>query len=371
MKFGALALLFPLLTQAADYSARKMVLDGIEVVELADAARHIEVSIAVSVGNMAYAVNVGGKNILWFPYHGPAELKEKPAFCGIPFLAPWANRMDADAYWVNGRKYLLNPDFGNFRRDNHQLPLHGVVNYSPAWTLVSATADEGSPVTGSDRRSLPRSRPAAPEAQRRPAKGSASATSRLEFWKYPEMMAQFPFAHTITMTYRLENGALEVETAIQNQSAEPMPVAIGYHPYFQLHDAPRDQWKVHLAARDHLVLNNLLLPTGERKPVEFADPLPLHDAQLDDVFSNLVRGPDGRAQFWVEGNKERITVTYGPKYGVAVVFAPPARDFICFEPMAAITNAFNLAHAGVYKELQSIPSGGQWKESFWITPAGF
>jgi hypothetical protein len=31
----------------------------------------------------------------------------------------------------------------------------------------------------------------------------------------------------------------------------------------------------------------------------------------------------------------------------------------------------NLAHAGVYKELQSIPAGGQWKESFWITPSGF
>jgi sulfide:quinone oxidoreductase len=31
--------------------------------------------------------------------------------------------------------------------------------------------------------------------------------------------------------------------------------------------------------------------------------------------------------------------------------------------MAGITNAFNLAHAGVYKELQSIPPGGQWRES--------
>jgi aldose 1-epimerase len=73
----------------------------------------------------------------------------------------------------------------------------------------------------------------------------------------------------------------------------------------------------------------------------------------------------------VEGKKERITVTYGPKYPVAVVYAPPGREFICFEPMAAITNAFNLAHTGVYKELQSIAPGGQWKESFWVTPTGF
>jgi aldose 1-epimerase len=158
---------------------------------------------------------------------------------------------------------------------------------------------------------------------------------------------------------------------MENLSAEPLPIAIGYHPYFRLHDAPRDQWKVHLAADDRMVLNNLLIPTGERRPSEFADPYRLDGTQLDDVFGGLVRSPDGRARFWVQGKKERITVAYGPKYPVAVVYAPAARDFICFEPMAAITNAFNLSHSGVYKELQSVAPGGTWKESFWISTSGF
>jgi aldose 1-epimerase len=39
--------------------------------------------------------------------------------------------------------------------------------------------------------------------------------------------------------------------------------------------------------------------------------------------------------------------------------------------MSAITDAFNQAHAGVYGELQSIPPGGRWRESFWIVPSGF
>jgi aldose 1-epimerase len=56
---------------------------------------------------------------------------------------------------------------------------------------------------------------------------------------------------------------------------------------------------------------------------------------------------------------------------VAVVYAPRGRDFLCFEPMAAITNAFNLDHSGVYRELESIPAGGTWRESFWIGPSGF
>lgn len=320
------------------YSATQTADGGVEVVRLADTVRETEVAIAIGAGNMAYELKVRGDNFLWFPFAGPAELLQHPRFCGVPFLAPWANRLDSDSYWVNGRQYTLNSAIANFRRDPNGHPIHGLLNYSRDWTLVSADADDH----------------------------SAHATSRLEFGAHPDLMAQFPFAHTIDMTYRLAAGILEVETVLQNRAAEPLPVANGYHPYFQLHDAPRDQWKVHLAARDHLVLNGQSIPTGERRPVEFNDPHLLEHGQLDDVFSDLVRGADGRARFWVEGLKQRVTVAYGPRYPVAVVYAPEGQEFICFEPMAAVTNAFNLAHAGLFPDLQAVPPGGEWRESFSI-----
>ena len=62
-------------------------------------------------------------------------------------------------------------------------------------------------------------------------------------------MKQWPFAHTIEMTYRLRDGVLEVATAIVNLSAEPMPVAVGFHPYFQLTDSRRDDWTISVGAR--------------------------------------------------------------------------------------------------------------------------
>jgi aldose 1-epimerase len=323
----------------SNYTARLLAVDGIDTVQLADAARKVELEIAPGVGNMAYRWKVDGRDYLYFPYPSAAALAREPRLCGVPFLAPWANRLDGDAYWANGKRYLLNASLGNLRRDANQRPIHGLLNFSKAWKLVEAKASG----TG------------------------AWATSRLEFWRHPEMLAQFPFPHTLTMTHRLRSGNVEVETTIENHGTDPMPIAVGFHPYFQLPGVPRDEWHVHLAARDHLVINPQLIPTGERKPVEFADPHSLSLGQLDDVFANLIRDPDGLARFKVEGGRERITVTYGPKYSVAVVYAPKGQDFICFEPMTAITNAFNLAHEGLYTELQSVAPGATWKESFWLS----
>lgn len=343
MKRLAWVLLIPIMSEAANYSARKSAAAGIEIVQLADRDHATEVSIVPSIGNIAYAMTVHGKNILFSPFKTLAEMKLKPALCGVPFLAPWANRLDQDAFFANGKKYLLNPELGNIRRDPNQKPIHGLLLFSLYWEITKLEADEK----------------------------SARVTSRLEFWRHPELIAQFPFAHTIEMTYTLAGGALEVETLVENQASDPMPAGIGYHPYFQIPDTPRDQWKVHVAARDHLELSPLLIPTGQRTPVSLPDPAPLATTQLDDVFSNLVRGPDNRAEFWVEAGGKKISVIYGPKYTVAVIYAPPGKDFVCFEPMSAITDAFNLAHAGVYKELQSIPPGGTWRESFWIQASGF
>ena len=317
----------------AAYAASRALAGTVEIVRLADSARHIEVAIAPSIGNMAYEINVGGRNILWFPYESPAELEQRPALCGVPFLAPWANRIDGESYRVNGRSYTLQPDVGNLRRDANHKPIHGLLNFSPLWQVVAMEADDH----------------------------AAYVSSRIEFWRHPTLMAQFPFAHNVTMTYRLAGGALEVETTLENLSAEPLPIAVGYHPYFRLQNTPRDEWRVHIAARDRMLLDNQLIPTGQTVPNPFADPHTLRNGQLDDVFTTLIRDPDGRARFHVNGNDERITVTYGPKFDVAVVFAPEGRDFICFEPMSAPTNGFNLA-----RNLQSVAPGETWAESFWI-----
>ncbi len=139
---GVAVLLVPFMSQAANYSAKKTVIDGVETILLSDLAHKTEVVVLPSVGNIGYRMMVNGKNAFWVPYDSLAEMKAKPAMGGAPFLAPWANRIDQDAYYANGKKYLLNPDLGNVRPDANQKPIHGLLRFSPLWRAVHLDADD-------------------------------------------------------------------------------------------------------------------------------------------------------------------------------------------------------------------------------------
>jgi aldose 1-epimerase len=354
-----------------------------EVVQLIDSATRTSVSVVPSMGNRVTAMTVNGVNVLYFPYASLDEFKQKPALCGIPLLAPWGNRLDEMAFYANGKKYPFNTELGNVRPPN---AIHGFLTNASDWKVIEAKAD----------------------------RQAAWISSRLEVWRQPSSMAQWPFAHNIEITYRLQKGELEVRTRIENLSAEPMPVAMGYHPYFQLTDSPRDDWTISIGARaEYLFSSAGRIPSGETQPIEksFADPqsIPLKGLSLDNVYGDLVRDSAGRAVMTVKGKNQKLEVMIGPNYPAAVVFAPnraaggqrqgaekgaggappgagagaarggdrgaaggaPSQGYICFEPMAGITDALNLAHKGLYKELKSISAGGVWQESFWVRPSGF
>ena len=336
----AIALAFATAVSAQQYSARQ---NG-DVVQLSDGKTDTKVSIATSVGNIAFEFSVKGQNVLRWPFASVEEFKAKPTMSGIPFLGPWANRLDETAFYANGKKYAFDMTLGNVRGP---IPIHGFVTTTDQWRVVEAKADAA----------------------------SAWVTSRLDFARQPQWIKQWPFAHTIEMTYRLHDGVLEVATAITNQSADPMPVAIGFHPYYRLTDSPRNEWTIGVSARTHWLLAPNKVPTGETEPTEKIFPNPraalLGDYDLDDVFGDLVRERQPRATMSIVGKAQRIDIDLGPNYRSVVVWSPKERDFICVEPMAGITDAINLAHRGVYKELQSIPPGGTWRESFWIRPSGF
>jgi aldose 1-epimerase len=365
-----------------------------DLIELADTTAQMNVSVVWNMCN-AWRIQVKGKDLVRTAA-ALADFQARPGFNGMPILAPFANRLDETAFYANGKKYNFDLELGNVRGP---IPSTGYVNGSKAWQLVEAKADQR----------------------------SAWVSCRLDFYKNPLFMAQFPFAHTITMTYRVSDGALEVHTRLDNLSTDPMPAVIGFHPIFELPDGNRNDWTVSLDAKTHWIEIPQRLPTGETQPIESffgSDRTAIQlkkYALIDDVFTDLIRDANGRATMKLMYSGKELHVSLGPKFKTVLAWstplagggagrgagqgapaappapsgpfpvdpaqgvkvAPPAvpptegapapttKGFIAFEPMVAITNALNLAHKGVYKELQSIPPGGSWEESFWITTKGY
>ena len=123
-------------------------------------------------------MKVKGHNVLRFPFNSATDYTGGAGSIGIPFLAPWADRLDEQAFYANGRRYAFDMSLGNVRGAN---PIHGF--------LTGAGMED---------------------VETRADGQSAWVTSRLEFFRHPSWMKQCPFAHTIEMTHRLRDGVLEV-----------------------------------------------------------------------------------------------------------------------------------------------------------------
>ena len=274
---AALLSIVPAAAAAAQYSTVR----AGDVVRLEDAKNQTVVSLVTSVGNIAFEMKVKGQNVLRWPYASVEEFKARPGMSGIPFLGPWANRLDEQAFYANGRKYSFDMELGNVRG---AIPIHGFLTTNSRWQVVEAKAD----------------------------RTSAWVTSRLDFFREPLWMKQFPFAHTIQMTHRLENGVLQVTTRIQNLSTEPMPVAIGFHPYFQLTDSTRDEWTISVGARTRMGACRQQgadrRDASHRTALQNPNAVRLRDYDLDHVFGDLVRDGSGRAVMTLKGRRQRLDV---------------------------------------------------------------
>jgi aldose 1-epimerase len=417
----ALAVGFTLLVAAPAAAQQYTAVQTGNVVELKDTKSEMVVPVVVSVGR-PWRIQVKGKDLVRAGASAEA-FENGPGLNGMPLLAPFANRLDQTAFYANGKKYNFDVELGNVRGP---IPGTGFVGGYKGWTLVEYKAD----------------------------KDSAWVTCKLDFYRNPTFMKQFPFAHTITTTYRVSNGMLEGHTRLDNLSTEPMPVVIGYHPIYELPDGNRDDWTVSVDATTHWIEIPQRLPTGETQPIEKFFGVDRKAIQLknygliDDVFTDLVRDANGRATMRLMYNGKEVDEILGPKFKTVLLWStalsaggggggrggaggggraggqgapgaagagggraagqaappapsgpfpidpaqgvkvappavpapapaagapagPPNKGFIAFEPMVAITNALNLAQSGVYKDLQTIPPGGSWEESFWVTAKGF
>jgi galactose mutarotase-like enzyme len=221
---------------------------------------------------------------------------------GIPILYPWANRLSASKYGINGAVVTLTAGTGGVRTDEHGVPIHGVLAAYPGW-LVTARTDN-------------------------------KLTAVLDYGGRPRLLASFPFPHVLTQEVTLSDRKLTIETTVMPITAASVPLCFGYHPYVVIPGVPREEWVITTPNMRHLPVDNWGIPTGAHEDWIGATE-PLKGVTYDDGFDKV---PDGSV-FVLAGGDRRVEVTFEKGYPAAQVFAPRSDDVVCFEPMAAPTDA--------------------------------
>ena len=81
------------------FKSEILVENGIELVKLWSIASDLSLKIAVNIGNTICSILKKNKEYLYFPYELKAY-KNISQLAGIPFMHPWANRLEGDFIFI-------------------------------------------------------------------------------------------------------------------------------------------------------------------------------------------------------------------------------------------------------------------------------
>ena len=274
--------------------------------ELRDREASLEATFLPGAGMLCCSLRHRGEELL-AQNAGVSAYVERGKTMGIPLLYPWANRLAGFEYTAAGRTVTVPHDTARVALENHGLPIHGVIGGRLGWELADAPD---------------------PGAQ-------SSLAARLDWSESrPELFEVFPFRHELHFQARLGGGRLEIEVEVRACGEDTVPVAFGFHPYLVLPGAPRESWQVELPAMRQLALDERQIPTGPDRDL-LGQTFELAAREFDDGFDRVAEP----ARFTAAAAGRRIALELLEGYPCAQVFAPPASQFICFEPMTAPANA--------------------------------
>lgn len=275
------------------------------VVTLRDSESSVVAQFVPEAGMIGTSLRDGGAELLGQRRGLDAYIRDGKTM-GIPILYPWANRLGENNYTAQDATVTLTPGENGVRADPNGLPIHGVLAAYPGWGVTTETPSE--------------------------------LIAELDFGADPALLAAFPYPHVLTIAVRLAERALTVRTTVSATGDRAVPLCFGFHPYLRLPGVPRSEWVIETPPLRHLLLDGKGLPTGESEPRPAREE-PLHDKAFDDAYDQVGDG----AVFAVSAGKRRLEVHFEQGYPAAQIFAPPAEEpdkaIVCFEPMAAPTDA--------------------------------
>ena len=139
-----------------------------------------------------------------------------------------------------------------------------------------------------------------------------------------QTLREFPWHFEARLTVTLEREALRLTFAAENRDTRPMPLHLGYHPYFHVPQANKAvagidakatrAWDNHTQAAVPYTGMDL---TGPEVDLHLLDPTK--------AGTTLSRGPGLRP----------VELSWSPSFKTIVVWTQTGKDFVCVEPWTA------------------------------------
>lgn len=152
----------------------------------------------------------------------------------------------------------------------------------------------------------------------------------------------YPFAFRHELTYRLVDGRLEWEQAVENRDTQPLPFSTGFHPYLPVPLRPGGQRNRCFLRLPRATRYNVL----NRAELFFDEPFPAQHLNVGvDTAATLILGDLAEREVALVDPDARLEVVLRfadhPAYRFLVLWSPsPDAAFYCVEPWTALPNSF-------------------------------
>ncbi len=160
-------------------------------------------------------------------------------------------------------------------------------------------------------------------------------------------------ATDVRVETKLKDDMFDMLVTVRNAGHAPLPMGIGWHPYFVLPSGDRSQVRLHLPSETRAVMNNYddsfvtgKLVSVKDTPYDFSAPggRPLGKQYLDDNYSDLIRNADGSTVSEIIDPAAKFGLrltTFAPSIKSIQVYAPPAKSFVAIEPQFNLPDPYS------------------------------
>lgn len=280
----------------------------IEIVELKNT--HLHAKIAINIGCTMYSLSYQNHDVLYFN-DTLSNYKQHKKLAGIPFMYPWSNRLESDM--IFRKKFVSNDTLDKILfRDGNGLPLHGLLLKTDKWKVEKIWSDD-----------------------------TCVGLSASLLFDDETLLSIFPYPHKVNLAIILENNCVEYLVSIERLDNIEIPLAFGFHPYFNLLYSHKNS--LHVPQCKVALVDDKMIPTHQYLPsstlFDFkSGTLDLHQKNIDNAF---IHDDDG--EYSLQTENYTVSFSLDKDYEVVQIYQPNdiEKPYICIEPMLDKANAFN------------------------------